>query len=85
MKSVMAGLHPVADDFAEPKDYTVMEAGDQQYVRNVEQMNKCHVMFAFGDFNFRLEPLYQDGTPIQKPDDLAEVCILCVRLSNPFL
>lgn len=72
--SVMAGLHPVADDFGEKVDYQVMEADDQQYVRNVEQMNKCHVVFAFGDFNFRLEPMEADGvTAKPKPEDYQEV------------
>jgi len=78
--TIMGGLHPPEEGIVTKLLYTTLEQEDptkslfeQSYVRNVEMMNRSHVVFAMGDFNFRLEPLKEDGTPVPSPDDLKEV------------
>jgi hypothetical protein len=54
--------------------YTTSNSLDfREYAKNVEVGNRSHVVLAFGDFNFRLDPLGADGKSLPTSEQCAAV------------
>jgi hypothetical protein len=81
MESIMFGLHTFEGEFADSDEYVSSEtigAQYEQYVKNIEVANRSHVVITFGDFNFRLEPLGDDGQPLEHDAQVSQHCPLMV-------
>eukprot|EP00041_Stephanoeca_diplocostata_P015525 m.296652 g.296652 ORF g.296652 m.296652 type:complete len:534 (-) comp20069_c0_seq5:352-1953(-) len=68
--NVFGGLHPVSDDYGDATHY---ESVVTDWKRNIEVNNRSHVLYAFGDFNFRLEPQLPLGLEMEHEDQCEEV------------
>eukprot|EP00038_Savillea_parva_P013600 m.211719 g.211719 ORF g.211719 m.211719 type:complete len:551 (+) comp25629_c0_seq1:245-1897(+) len=74
MESIMIGLHRDEGEFASSDNYVASFGTDyQQAVSNVEVANRSHITIIFGDLNFRLEPLGEDGQPLEHEAQCARV------------